>query len=137
MLLVSHGGDVGREGDGEDHQLCGGEGGSSLKSDDPPLQVQSNLRGSPAQLPDSSLDCSGSGVCGMGWNWFFWWSKSLCFLFARSPGDLLLLATLISLLRGGSGKMGKRLGMVSLVFSSHGLQKSLGGWWGKDCLCCS
>jgi hypothetical protein len=59
MLLVNHGGDVGRERDGEDHQLCGGEGGSSLKSDD-----QSNLRGSPAQLPDSSLDCSGSGqIC--------------------------------------------------------------------------
>ena len=32
---------------GEDHQLWGGDGGSFLKSDDPPLQVQSNQRGSP------------------------------------------------------------------------------------------
>ena len=71
MLLVSHGGDVWGAGDGEDHQLCW-EGGSSLKSDDPPLQVQSIQRGSPAQLPDSSLDCSGSGVCGKMWAWLFW-----------------------------------------------------------------
>ena len=57
--------------DGVDHQLCGGDGGSSLKSFDSPLQVQSNQRGSPTQLPDSSLDCSGSGVCGKGWACFF------------------------------------------------------------------
>ena len=42
----------------EDHQVCG-EGWSSLES---VIPLQSNLRGPPAQLPDSSLDCSGTGV---------------------------------------------------------------------------
>ena len=44
MLLVSHGGD------GKEHQLCGGDSGSSLKSVDPPLQVQSNQRLTPVLM---------------------------------------------------------------------------------------
>ena len=72
MLLGIHGGDDGRIGDGGDidpvveyHQAWG-EGGSSV------IPLQSNLRGSPRQLLDSSVDISGSGVCGKGWAWLFW-----------------------------------------------------------------
>ena len=73
----------------------------------------------------------------MGWAWLFWFSKSLCLLLARSPGDLLLFLTrLISLLGGGSGEMGEKHSLVSLVLSSQGLQKTLGGWWEKDWFCC-
>ena len=53
----------------EDHHGWG-EGGSSLKS-----AIQSYLGGTPSQLPNSNLDCSGSGVCGKGlkgWAWLFW-----------------------------------------------------------------
>ena len=67
MLLDSHGGGDGGPGEGEyiqpveeDHPEWG-VGGSSLISDIP---LQSNLLGPPAQLLDSSLDFSGSGVRG-------------------------------------------------------------------------
>ena len=67
MLLDSHGGGDGGPGEGEyiqpgeeEHQDWG-EGVSSLTSFIP---LQSNLLGTPAQLLDSSLDWSGSGVHG-------------------------------------------------------------------------
>ena len=69
MLLDSHGGGVGGSGEGEyiqsveeDHQDWE-NGGSSLRS---VIPLQSNLCGPPTQLPNSSLDWSGSGVCGPG-----------------------------------------------------------------------
>ena len=64
MLLDSHGGGDGGPGEGEyiqpgeeEHQDWG-DGGSSLTSVIPLLGTP------PAQLPDSSLDWSGSGVYG-------------------------------------------------------------------------
>ena len=80
MLLDNHeaGGEtggVGGTGDGEDiqpveeeHKVCAG-GRYSLKS---VMPLQSNLRGPPTQLPDSSVDCSGSGVCGKRCDWLYW-----------------------------------------------------------------
>ena len=137
MLLDSHGGGVGGPGEGEyiqsveeDHKDWE-DGGSSLRS---VIPLQSNLCGPPTQLPDSSLDWSGSGVCGKGWAWVFWYEKSLCLLLARSPRDLLL-ARLIILLGGGSGEMGERQSLGLLFMSSHGLQKTWRGWWGVDCFC--
>ena len=64
MLLDSHAGGVGGPGDdmvvqlGEDHQVCG-EGGVDRES---VTLLQSNLRGPPPKLPDSSFDSSGSGL---------------------------------------------------------------------------
>ena len=69
MLLDSHGGGVGEPGEGEyiqsveeDHQEWE-DGGSSLRS---VIPLQSNLCGPPTQLPNSSLDWSGSGGVGRG-----------------------------------------------------------------------
>ena len=96
MLLGIHGGDDGRIGDGGDidpvveyHQAW------------PGIPLQSNLRGSPRQLLDSSVDISGSGVCGKGWARLFWKVRNRCLLFARSPGDLLLLLARLIGLPGG------------------------------------
>jgi len=45
------------------------DGGSSQIS---VISLQSNLLGPPTQLLDSSLDWSGSGVCGNGYACMFW-----------------------------------------------------------------
>ena len=75
MLLDSHGGGDGGPGEGEyiqpgeEEHKDWEDGGSSLT-----LQclLQSNLLGPPTQLLDSSIDWSGSGVCGKGRVWLFW-----------------------------------------------------------------